>query len=51
MSDGPAGVSPESDIYTVLLITATLMVAGAVVFLAMKNQELFGTWNPFTAVM
>ena len=50
MSEGPAGVGPESDVYTVLLIIATLVVAAATIFLALKSQQLFGTWNPFTGV-
>jgi len=46
MSDKPA--APDSDVYTVLVVLATLLVAGATVFLAMRSQELFGSWNPFT---
>lgn len=46
MSDRPSG--PPNDIYTILLIVATVLVAGATVYLAMRNQQLFGTWNPFT---
>lgn len=48
MSDRLAGGRPESNVYTVLLLIATLLVAGATVFLAVKSQQLFGSWNPFT---
>ena len=47
MSEHPSG-SPESDVYTVLVILATVLVAGATVFLGMRSQALFGSWNPFT---
>lgn len=47
MSDRPAA-SPENDVYTVLLMFATILVAGATIFLAIRSQDLFGTWNPFT---
>jgi len=50
VSEGPAGVQPESDIYTVLLIIATLIVVASTVYLAVCSQSLFGTWNPFSAV-
>jgi len=49
MSEGPAS-TPDSDVYTVLLIIGTILVATGTVFLCMRSQELFGTWNPFTAI-
>lgn len=48
MSDRPAGATPESNVYTVLLVVATLLVAAATVFLAVQSQTLFGSWNPFS---
>lgn len=48
MSDGPAGVRPDSDIYTVLLIIATILVAAATIFLVVRSQQLFDSWNPFS---
>ena len=45
MSDRP-GSKPSSDIYTILLILATVLVGGATLFLAMRSIALFGTWNP-----
>ena len=45
MSDRPDS-TPSSDIYTVLLILATVLVAGATVFLAIRANELFGSWSP-----
>lgn len=47
MSEGQAGQKPENDVYTVLLILATVLTAGATIFLGVQSQQLFGTWNPF----
>ena len=47
MSDRPAGVKPDNNVYTVLLIVATILVAGATTFLAIQSQALFGDWSPF----
>ena len=47
MSDSPAG-QPESNVYTVLVIVATILIASATVFLAVRSEQLFGSWNPFT---
>jgi len=49
MSEGPATSKPENDVYTVLLILATILVAGATIYLALRSQQLFGDWNPFSA--
>jgi len=48
MSEGPAGGRPEHDVYTVLLMLATLVVAAATVFLGVRSAQLFGSWNPFS---
>jgi hypothetical protein len=49
MSERPVnGGQPESNVYTVLLILATVFVAGATVFLAVRSQQLFGSWYPFS---
>jgi len=47
MSERPAGVQPEHNVYTVLLILATALVATATVYLAVRSQQCFGSWNPF----
>ena len=47
MSEQPAGGQPEHSVYTVLLILATVIVAGATVYLAVRSQQLFGSWSPF----
>lgn len=47
MSEGPAGAKPGNDIYTVLLILAAILVAGATIYLSIRSQQLFGSWNPF----
>jgi len=46
MSEAPVNEMPEHDIYTVLLILATIVTACATIFLAVRSQQLFGTWNP-----
>jgi len=49
MSERPADAGkPESNVYTVLLIVATILVAAATVFLVVRSQQLFGSWNPFS---
>ncbi len=47
MSEGPAGGRPDNDVYTVLLILATVLVVGATIYLGVRGQQLFGDWNPF----
>jgi uncharacterized membrane protein YgdD (TMEM256/DUF423 family) len=47
MSDSPADRKPENNVYTILVIVATVLVAGATVYLAIRSQQLFGSWNPF----
>ena len=46
MSDRPTENAPN-DIYTILLIVATALVAGATIYLALRSQQLFVSWNPF----
>ena len=48
MSDRPAADQPEDNVYTVLVILATVLVAGATIFLVVRSQQLFGSWNPFS---
>ncbi len=47
MSEGPAEGQPENNVYTVLVILATVLVAAATVYLAVRSQHLFGSWSPF----
>lgn len=47
MGDQP-GESPPNDVYTVLLILATVLLASTTVYLAVRSHHLFGSWNPFT---
>ena len=51
MSDRPAGSQPENNIYTVLAMMALVVVAAGTIFLAVRSQQLFGTWNPFSATI
>lgn len=46
MSEGPS-TTPDSDIYTVLVIVATIITLSGAVFLLVRSQALFGSWNPF----
>jgi len=48
MGEGPAGGVPEHNVYTVLLILATVLVATATVYLGIRSHQLFGSWNPFS---
>ena len=48
MSEGPVGGKPDNNVYTVLLIIATVLVAGATIYLGIRSQQLFGSWNPFS---
>ncbi len=48
MSEGPARIRPRNNVYTILLILATVLVAGATVYLAIRSQQLFGSWSPFS---
>ena len=50
MSEHPVTGEPEDNVYTGLLIIATLLVAAATIFLAVRSQQLFGSWNPFGGV-
>lgn len=48
MSEGPVLNRPGHDIYTVLVIFATIVAASATVYLAVRGHALFGSWNPFS---
>lgn len=48
MSEGPTGGTAGHNVYTVLVILATVVVASATVYLGIRSQQLFGTWNPFS---
>lgn len=50
MSDRPTSHQPGNDVYTILLMVATVMLIGSTIYLAMRSQELFGIWDPFTPV-
>ena len=47
MADRPAGAQSENNVYTILLMIAAMLVVGATVYLAVRSQQLFGSWNPF----
>lgn len=41
--------SVPNNIYTVLTLAALLALLAGVIFVAMRSNELFGTWNPMDA--
>ena len=43
---GPTPGRPESDIYTVLLILASIFLLVGTVVIAVRAQHVFGTWLP-----
>lgn len=47
MAEGPTGGYAESNVYTILVILATVVMFGATIYLAVRHQQLFGTLNPF----
>ncbi len=47
MSDRPDTQRPASDVYTILLMLSTLLLAGSTIFLAIRSHQLFGAFNPF----
>jgi hypothetical protein len=44
---GPPGAQPESDIFTVLVIIATVFVAVATIYTSVRASGLYGNWLPF----
>ncbi len=48
MSEKPEAGRPENNVYTVLVILATVLVAAATIYLGIRGQQLFGSWNPFS---
>jgi hypothetical protein len=43
----PPQVRPGADLYTVLLIVATALLAAGTILLAVRSQQLFGSlWPP-----
>ena len=41
--------SVPNNIYTVLTLVALIALLAGVVYVAMRSNELFGTWNPMDA--
>ncbi|MHC5108447.1 MAG: hypothetical protein ACYTHJ_01045 [Planctomycetota bacterium] len=46
MSDNPEVGPAPSNVYTILVMMAALFVMGATIYLAVRHNQLFGTWNP-----
>lgn len=51
MSDGPSNGKPENNVYTLLMMITVVYMGAGTIFLAVRSQELFGTWNPFSATI
>ena len=43
----PQSDQPESDVYTVLVIVATVFLAAGTIFVAYGSQLRYDTWLPF----
>ena len=48
MGEGPIGGQPDNDVYTVLVILAAILVLGATIYMGVRADQLFGSWNPFS---
>ena len=44
---GTSNIQPESDIYTVLVIVASVFLIAGTVFVGARAQILFDNWLPF----
>jgi len=51
MTDSQPEHQPGNNVYTVLAMLAGIAVISATIFLAVRSQQLFGTWNPFSATV
>ncbi len=48
MADGgPSDLRPESNVYTVLVIIASLFLLTGTIVTGVRAQALFGNWMPF----
>ena len=43
---GPTPTTPQSDVYTILLMVSTLFLVVTTVFVLVRAQQLFGRWLP-----
>lgn len=48
MAEGADNGRPDNNVYTILVIIATVVVGGGAIYLALRSQQLFGSWNPFS---
>ncbi len=44
---GPSDLRPDSNVYTVLVIVASIFLIAATVFTSVRAQALYGNWMPF----
>jgi hypothetical protein len=45
---GSSDLRPESDIYSVLLIVASIFLATGTIFVTLRANALFDNWMPFS---
>ena len=45
---GGPGVKPDSDVYTVLVMVATVFLIVGTVFVSVRANDVFGNWMPFS---
>lgn len=48
MASGPqSDMTPESDIYTVLVMVGVVFLVAGTIVISARAQALFGSWMPF----
>ena len=45
---GSSGAQPDSDVYTVLVMVATVFLAVGTIFVTVRAHDIFGNWLPFS---
>lgn len=45
---GGQGPRPDSDVYTVLVMVATVFLVVGTVFVSVRGADIFGNWMPFS---
>jgi len=45
---GGQGTKPDNDVYTVLVIVATVFLAIGTVVVSTRANDVFGNWMPFS---
>jgi hypothetical protein len=48
MADPGQGTQPDSDVYTILLMVATVFLVVGTLYVSVRGNSLFGNWLPFS---